>query len=109
AAAVIEGVQRGRTTVSQNPMLLGGARLRITAVEDWGAARAAMVGGAMRWDGPLHLDVQVENGAGNRLRLVSTGHVVSDQLVTSPLATHHAHVVLPEHGWVRAELYTDPG
>ena len=109
AAAIIEGVQRGRTTVSQNPLFLGGARLRITATEDWGAANAAMVGGALRWDGPLHVDVQVENGEGKRLRLVSTGHVVGEQWVASPRATHHASVVLPEHGWLRAELYDDPG
>jgi len=51
----------------------------------------------------------VEGGTGQRLRLISTGQVISEQLVIGPNSSHEANVVLPEGGWLRAELLVDAG
>lgn len=111
AAAIVEGVQAGRTFVSSQPPAFGGARLFLTAAEDWrnGKDKAVMPGGSVRPLGSIAVAVTVEGGAGQRLRLISTGGVVRDEAVTSPIATHTFNVVLPQGGWLRAELYADPG
>jgi hypothetical protein len=46
---------------------------------------------------------------GQRLRVIQSGRLLGDQQVTSPIATHTFNAVLDEGGWLRAELYVDPG
>jgi predicted metal-dependent phosphoesterase TrpH len=107
AAGVIAGVQAGRTSVSWQPPGMGGAQLLLDVVEEW-SGRAAMIGGAVRGDGPL-LAVATVLGLvpGQRLRLVSGGEVVHESVV-SPLSNRvEVPVVLPEGGWLRAELLAE--
>lgn len=111
AGAVIEGVRAGRTFVSQEPPAHQGPRLFLEAREDWvgGQPDAAIVGGEVRPLGPLAVTVRVENGTGQRLRIISTGKTVKEVLVISPSARHTTRVVLPPGGWLRAELLFDAG
>jgi len=116
ARDVIRGVQAGRTFVSAQPPAYGGPRLFLSAAEDWngGADQPAMVGGTVRSLGALAVSIRVENGQGNWMRLIAGapstgGRVVQTDQVTSPDATYVATVVLDRGGWVRAELYVDPG
>jgi predicted metal-dependent phosphoesterase TrpH len=111
AAAVIQGVRAGRTFVSAQPPAFGGPRLFLSAAEDWTNGQDAPVipGGTVRPLGPVAVTVRTELGSGNRLRLISTGHVVADVAVNAPIATMTFPVVLAEGGWLRAELYADPG
>jgi predicted metal-dependent phosphoesterase TrpH len=111
AQAVLEGVQAGRTFVSAQPPAFGGPRLLLNASEDWRNGRTTPVipGGTVRALGPVAVTVRVEQGTGNRLRLISTGQVVADEPIVSPVASRVFRVVLPEGGWLRAELYADPG
>ncbi len=102
AAGVIAGVQAGRTTISWQPPALGGPFLTLDVVEEW-SGRAAMVGGTVRGDGQLLAVVTTANAYGHRLRLVSGGtDVVHESVVTG--ARTEVPVVLPEGGWLRAEL-----
>jgi hypothetical protein len=109
ASAIIDAVQAGRTTVSWQPPALAGPRLELKATELYGDHNTAMVGGEVRPLGPCCVSVRVKNGVGHRLRIVSSGDVVHRSIVAGPDVTDRVHVVLPEHGWVRAELYLDPG
>lgn len=109
AAAIVEGVRNGRTFVSQEPPTHQGPRLFLTAVEAWRKGKEAMVGGVVRPEGPVEVTVKVENGTGNRLRLISTGQVLEEWLVALPVQTYEARIVLPPGGWVRAELLFDAG
>ena len=107
--AIIDAVRNGRTFVSHEPPAHQGPRLFLTAAEDWRNGHTAMVGGAVRGEGPLAVTVRVEGGTGNRLRLISTGQVVGDWLVALPDQTFTTRVVPPVGGWVRAELLYDAG
>jgi hypothetical protein len=106
AAGLIAGVQAGRTTVSWQPPALGGPQLLLDVVEQW-SGRAAMVGGAVRGDGPVLAVVTVLGGAGQRLRLVSGGEVVHEQVVSPLAARVEVPLVLRSGGWLRAELLVD--
>ena len=108
-AAIFDAIRAGRTFVSSEPPLLRGPRLFLTVHEDWAHGHDAGVGGAVRADGPLVASVRVENGAGATLRLVSAGHVVGTATVPAPTADLAFPVVLPDAGWLRAELYVSPG
>jgi hypothetical protein len=102
AAGVLAGVKAGRTTVSWQPPGMGGPFLTLDVVEDW-SGKAAMVGGAVRGDGQLLAVVTMRNAAGMTLRLVSGGtDVVHTSRVTSSRV--EVPVVLPQGGWIRAEL-----
>lgn len=109
APSIVEAIRAGRTFVSQEPPAHAGPRLFLTAEEGWRNGASAMVGGAVRAEGPLRVRVRVENGTGNRLRLISTGQVVKEWTVLLPTSTHETRVVLPAGGWLRAELLFDPG
>jgi predicted metal-dependent phosphoesterase TrpH len=111
AESVIEAVRAGRTFVSAQPPAYAGPRVLLSASEDWRNGRTTPVipGGTVRANGPIAVTVHVENGAGNRLRLISTGQVVQDEAIATPTATRVHQVVLPAGGWLRAELYADPG
>jgi hypothetical protein len=109
AAGIIEAVQAGRTTVSWQPPVLGGAQLIMTATEQYGDHRSAQIGGEVRPLGPVDVTVRIRKGLGHRLRLISSGQVIGNFLVAGHDVTHTSHVVLPAGGWVRAELYLDPG
>ena len=102
AAGVIAGVRAGRTTISWQPPNLGGPFLTLDVVEDW-SGRAAMVGGSVRAEGQLLAVVTTRNALGMRLRLVSGGtDVVHESVLTTARA--EVPVVLPQGGWLRAEL-----
>lgn len=102
AAGVIAGVKAGRTSVSWQPPALGGPFLTLDVVEDW-SGKAAMAGGAVHGDGQLLAVVTMRNAAGMTLRLVSGGtDVVHASRVTSSRV--EVPVVLPQGGWIRAEL-----
>jgi predicted metal-dependent phosphoesterase TrpH len=105
--AILEAVRAGRTTISSQPPGYGGPRLTLTATEQYGQGRTAMVGDTVRGEGPIEVVVEVERGSGNRLRVVSTGETVAEVPVASPASSHQFDIVLPEDGWVRAELYAD--
>lgn len=112
ADAVIEAVRAGRTFVSAQPPAFSGPRLFLTAAEDWphGHDTPAMPGGIVRPLGNLTVTLRIEAGSGNRVRLISTGQVVADEAVVGPIASFtFSRVVLPQGGWLRAELYADPG
>jgi len=102
-SAIIAGVQAGRTTIAWQPPALGGPRLVMDVVEDW-SGRAAMLGGRVRGDGQLLAVVTAQNAVGQRLRLVSGGEVVHESRVLLPGQRIEVPVVLPEGGWLRAEL-----
>lgn len=102
AAGVIAGVQAGRTSVSWQPPALGGPFLTLDLVEEW-SGKAAMAGGAVHGDGPLLAVASTRNAYGMRLRLVANGtDVVHEAPVTA--ARTEVPVVLPNGGWLRAEL-----
>ena len=105
-AGLIAGVQAGRTTIAWQPPALGGPQLLLDVVEQW-SGRAAMVGGSVHGDGPVLAVVTVLGGAGQRLRLVSGGEVVHESVVSPLTPTVEVPLVLPEGGWLRAELLTD--
>ena len=72
-------------------------------VEEW-SGKAAMLGGTVHADGPLLAVVTAGNAVGQRLRLVSGGEVVHESVVLVPGQRVEVPVVLPEGGWLRAEL-----
>ena len=102
-AGIIAGVQAGRTTISWQPPALGGPRLVMDVVEDW-SGRAAMIGGSVHGDGQLLAVVTAENAVGQVLRLVSGGEVVHESRILTPGQRVEVPVVMPEGGWLRAEL-----
>jgi predicted metal-dependent phosphoesterase TrpH len=102
-AAIIAGVQAGRTTISWQPPMHGGPRLVMDVVEEW-SGRAAMIGGSVHGDGQLLAVVTAENAVGQVLRLVSGGEVVHESRILTPGQRVEVPVVLPEGGWLRAEL-----
>jgi hypothetical protein len=108
-AALLRAVREGRTFISAEPPGLGGARLLLSAREEWGNRSRAAVGESVGAQGPLQARVRVLQGGGSRLRLVSTGMVMADEPVLLPDQTFTFRVVLPPHGWLRAELYVDRG
>jgi hypothetical protein len=108
-AGIIEAVQAGRTTVSWQPPALAGPRLTMTATELYDHHRSAQIGGEVRPLGPTGVTLRVENGLGHRLRVISSGQVVRNYIIGGLDVSRTAHVVLPERGWLRAELYVDPG
>ena len=104
AASVIAGVQAGRTTISWQPPALGGPQLTLDVAEQW-SGQAAMLGGAVRGDGPLLAVVGVSGAAlGQRLRLVADGMVVHESVVSPLTSRVEVPVVLRSGGWLRAEL-----
>jgi hypothetical protein len=107
AATIIDAVRAGRTFVSAEPPLHAGPRVFLSAVDASGDEH--IVGGRVAALSELSVHVTVQGGTGQRLRLISTGQVVSDQLVIGPASAHEAKVVLPEGGWLRAELLVDAG
>jgi len=109
AGAILDGVRAGRTFISAEPPLLRGARMFLDAREAWPGGNAAMVGGKLRTEGPLEVTVRVENATGSRLRLISTGMRVGQKPIVAPTETHTFQVSLPRRGWLRAELFLDPG
>jgi predicted metal-dependent phosphoesterase TrpH len=116
ARDVIRGVQAGRTFVSAQPPAFGGARVFLSAKERWRGGRnmPAIVGGTVRGLGPLDVTVQVEGGEGNWLRLIAGspatgGQIVHTEQVGSPTSVSTVPLVLDRGGWLRAELYVDPG
>jgi hypothetical protein len=106
-AGIIAAVQAGRTTISWQPPALGGPRLVMDVVEQW-SGKAAMLGGTVHGDGPLLAVVTAGNAVGQRLRLVSggfgAGEVVHESRILVPGQRVEVPVVLPEGGWLRAEL-----
>ena len=106
-AGIIAGVQAGRTTISWQPPTHGGPRLLLDVVEDW-SGRAAMIGGSVHGDGQLLAVVTADNAVGQVLRLVSGGfggsEVVHESRILVPGQRVEVPVVLPEGGWLRAEL-----
>lgn len=102
-AGIIAGVQAGRTTISWQPPTLGGPRLLLDVVEEW-SGRAAMIGGSVHGDGQLLAVVTASNAVGQVLRLVSGGEVVHETRVLAPDQRIEIPVVLPNGGWLRAEL-----
>ena len=109
ASAIIDAVKAGRTTVSWQPPALLGPRLELTATELYAEQRTTMVGGEVRPNGPVAATVRVIGGAGHRLRVINSGQVAGTYLVDGPDVTHCTYLVLPRDGWLRAELYVDPG
>jgi hypothetical protein len=109
AQAILDGVRAGRTFIAAEPPSMAGATLFLEARENWNNGREAMVGGEVRAEGPLDVTVRVENGAGSILRVVSTGTTVGEEPVLAPSSDHNFKLVLPESGWLRAELYQERG
>jgi hypothetical protein len=107
--AILDGVLAGRTTVSWQPPVLAGPRLRITATELYGDHNRAMVGGEVGALGPAEFAISVANGLGHRLRVIASGEVIGDYLVDRPSITIKQTAVLRRAGWLRAELYVQPG
>jgi predicted metal-dependent phosphoesterase TrpH len=102
-AGIIAGLQAGRTAVSWQPPALGGPRLVMDVVEEW-SGRAAMIGGSVHGDGQLLAVVTTSDAVGQVLRLVAGGEVVHESRVLVPGQRIEVPVVLPEGGWLRAEL-----
>lgn len=110
AAAVVDGVRAGRTFVSSQPPAFGGARVFIDVAEDWANGKSGVIpGGVVRALGPLAVTIRVENGSGQNLRLICSGGVVAEANIDTPLSVQTFYVTLDRGGWVRAELYADPG
>jgi hypothetical protein len=108
-AAIFDAVRAGRTTVSAQPPALGGARLYLSAHEDWRGGRSAGLGRSLRALGRWAVSVRVTGGLGRTLRVVSTDQVVHSQTILANDQTVVVPVVIPEQGWVRAELFEHPG
>jgi predicted metal-dependent phosphoesterase TrpH len=106
-ASIVDAVRAGRTFVSAEPPLHGGPRVFLTATDP--SRERQIVGGRVAALSPVNVRVTVEGGTGQRLRLISTGQVVSDRLCIAPTSEHEMNVVLPEGGWLRAELLVDAG
>lgn len=100
--AIIDGVRNGRTFVSAEPPAHLGPRLFLEA----GGQKP---GGEVPPLGATDVRVTVEGGSGQRVRLISTSQIVQEWLVLQPSSQHEARVVLPEGGWLRAELLAEPG
>jgi len=107
--SILAAIQAGRTTVSAQPPAMGSARLEPTVIEDWAHGHSTGVGGSVRARGPLLVRTRVLGGAGLRLRLISTGSVVDSAVVDGADTVVEQPVVLPDGGWLRLELYADPG
>ncbi|MGH2735806.1 MAG: CehA/McbA family metallohydrolase [Actinomycetota bacterium] len=107
--AILDAVRAGRTFIASQPPALGGARLFLSVTEDWPNGVEAMPGDDVGAGGPLAVNVRVESGSGNILRIVSTGTMVAESPVVAPSSDHDFRVALPEGGWLRAELYLERG
>ena len=109
-ARVLEAVREGRTTISAEPRLLGGARLLLQATERWEGGVRAEIGESVRGGGPLTARVTITGAgaAGSTLRLVASGMVVAERRVAAP-GTLEFPVALSPGGWLRAELFVEEG
>jgi hypothetical protein len=107
--AILDGVRAGRTFIAAEPPAMAGAKLFLEAREEWKNGDEAMVGDEVRAEGPLDVTVRVENGSGSVVRVVSTGTAVAEEPVLTPSSEHRFKVVLPDGGWLRAELYLERG
>jgi hypothetical protein len=63
-----------------------------------------MLGGTVHGDGQLLAVVSTTNAVGQTLRLVSGGEVVHESRILAPGQRVEVPVVLPNGGWLRAEL-----
>jgi PHP domain-containing protein len=68
---ILKAIRAGRTFIAAEPPGMAGPTLWLTARENWPRGRQAMVGDEVRGHGPLQVTVEVHNGTGSRLRLVS--------------------------------------
>jgi hypothetical protein len=109
--AILEGVRAGRTVITDEPPGLGGPSLHLAASERWhGGRREQTIGDEVAAAGPLDVFVRAHNSVGSRLRIVASGKVVAEDLVTSPVySKRFPNLVLAEESWVRAELFVSAG
>jgi hypothetical protein len=106
AGAILDAVRAGRTFIADEPPGLAGPTIHLRADEKWPGGGQGEVGGSVGALGPLDIKVHSHNSAGSRLRIVASGKVVADELVTSPVHSRtFSDIVLAEDGWVRAELF----
>jgi hypothetical protein len=108
-AAILAGVRAGRTFISAQPPSRLGPEVHLSAVEEVRGGRTAMVGGTVRPNTPLTAHVAVRHGGGQRLRLVANGEIVDERVILRPDTSVEVPVALPRGGWLRAELFADPG
>jgi hypothetical protein len=110
-SAILEGVRAGRTVITDEPPGLEGPTLYLAATEKWPGGRPEQtVGDEVGAEGPVDVFVHAHNSVGSRLRIVASGKVVAEDLVTSPVySKHFPDIVLAEESWVRAELFVSAG
>jgi hypothetical protein len=99
--AILEAIRAGRTSISAAP---DGPRLNLYAMAgDVTVAMGEQI--QLPPDTPLDVAVQVEGGAGWRLRLIVDGAVAAETPITTASTVVHATVVVKRY--VRAELLGD--
>lgn len=108
AEAVIEGVVKGRTFVSAQPPLMGGAQAFLTANEV--GATPEMVGGKVPAGRPLQVRVVVRNAPGSVVRIISNGMVLGSARVLAPEdEVAFDGIVLAHNTTLRAEVFDHEG
>lgn len=102
-AGLLDGLRRGRTTVSHEPPAYGGPRVFLEADRDRDGTYESMVGDDVPPRTPLR--ARVEGGIGTRLRIVTDGgtEALPPVLVTSPAFTYRFRLA-PGPTWARAEI-----
>lgn len=109
-AAIVEGVRAGRTFVSSQPPAFNGARILLHVDEDWAGGRTGVLpGGVVRALGRVAINVQVENAAGQNLRVIVNGGVIGTAPIDGPSTSMTFYGALDPGSFLRAELYADPG
>ena len=102
-ASILAALKAGRTTVSAEPALLGGARTFLTA----GANDEWMVGDTINRSGPVPVKLRVLNAPGHTATLIANGVALSPAPVRGIDDTLTWTVDAGPTRYVRAEVYLD--
>jgi hypothetical protein len=107
ADSIIAGLKANRTSVSNQPPVLGGARAFLRADGDGNGVYESIIGDSVAPGS--RLEVNVEGAPGATLRLVTNGgRALATETVTSPnyIATFDSPA---DSTWVRAEVFYPDG
>jgi hypothetical protein len=105
--AILDGIKAGRTTVSAEPALLGGARTFLTATS---GLSAWMIGDTVPASaGEVTVTLQVQNAPGHTARLIVDGIERLRTTVTLPDEAISIKVDAASANRVRAEVLLDEG
>ena len=101
-AAIVEGLRKGRTTISAQPPGFGGPRLFLEGDGNGDGTYEAMVGDTVAAGAQLR--ARVENAPGALLRILTTNGEAFPPVPITGTSFEHRFTVPGDAAWVRAEV-----